>query len=64
MRTIYMEDAQRTYNHEEDVKRFYVSLGNAEIESNGHKEGKEENIYLVETVRIMQIDVWSYREDK
>jgi hypothetical protein len=36
-----MEDAQRTYNHEDEVRGLYVSMGNAGTESNGHGEGKE-----------------------
>jgi hypothetical protein len=38
-------------------------LGNARTESNGHREGKAENIDLVETMRSPQRDVWSYRAD-
>jgi hypothetical protein len=45
---------KRDYSHEEEVKGLYVSLGNVGIESNGHREGKEKNIELVETMRNLQ----------
>jgi hypothetical protein len=40
---------------------LYVSMGNARTKSNGHREGKVENIYLLETVKILQSDVWRYK---
>jgi len=63
MRTRDMEDAQRYYIHEEKVKGLYVSLGNAGTNSNGHREGSIEKIDLVETMRILQGDVLSYKEN-
>jgi hypothetical protein len=58
-----MEDAHRTYNHEEEVKGLYVSMGNERTESNGHKEGKEESMNLVETIKSLLKDVQSYKDD-
>jgi hypothetical protein len=60
MRTRDMEYAQIDYNHEEKLKWLYVSLGNGGTESNGHREGKEEKVDLVETMRSLQRDVLSY----
>jgi hypothetical protein len=38
-------------------------MGNAGTESNGHGEGKEERINLVETIKSLQRDVLSYKDD-
>jgi hypothetical protein len=38
-------------------------LGNAENELNGHGEGNEESINLVETIKSLQRDVLSYKAD-
>jgi hypothetical protein len=35
MRTTTMEDAQGSYNHEEEFRGLHVSMGNAETKSNG-----------------------------
>jgi hypothetical protein len=39
---------------------MYVNLGNEGTNSNGHGEGKEENMNLVETIKSLQKDVQSY----
>jgi hypothetical protein len=61
--TIDMEYAQRTYNHEYEVRGLYVSMGNVGTKSKGHKEGKDGSINLVETIRILQRDFLSYKAD-
>jgi hypothetical protein len=38
MRTTVVEDAQGSYNHEEEVIGLYVSMGNAKTEYNGRKD--------------------------
>jgi hypothetical protein len=58
-----MEDAQRTYNYEDEVRGLGVSMGNAGTKSNGHGEGKEESMNLVETIKSLQRDVQSYKVD-
>jgi 50S ribosomal subunit-associated GTPase HflX len=58
-----MEDAHRTYNHEDEVRGLYVSMGNEGTKSNGHREGKEESMNLVETIKSLQKDVQSYKDD-
>jgi len=58
-----MEYAQRTYNHEDEVRGLYVSMGNEGTESNGHREGKEESMNLVETIKSLQKYVQSYKDD-
>jgi hypothetical protein len=42
---------------------MYVNMGNEGTNSNGHGEGKEENMNLVETIKSLQKDVQSYKDD-
>jgi len=58
-----IEETQRAYIHEYEVTGLYVIMGNAWIESNGHEEGREESINLVEMIKSMQQDVSSYKVD-
>jgi uncharacterized coiled-coil DUF342 family protein len=56
-----MEDAQITYNHEDEVRRTYDNIHDESIDSNGHREGKEESMNLVKTIKSLQKDVQSYK---
>jgi hypothetical protein len=58
-----MEDAQRTYNHEDEVKRMYANIGDEGIDSNGHGEVKEESMNLVKTIKCLQKDIQIYKVD-
>jgi hypothetical protein len=58
-----MEDAQGAYNHEDEIRGMYVNMGNEGTNSNGHGEGKEESMNLVETIKSLQKDVQSYKVD-
>jgi hypothetical protein len=49
-----MEYTQRDYNHEDEIKGMYVCMGNEGTNSNGHGEGKEERMKLVETIKSMK----------
>jgi len=40
---------------------MYVSMGNEYKNSNGHGEGKEESMNLVETIKSLQKDFKSYK---
>jgi hypothetical protein len=51
-----MEDAQGSYNHEEQFRGMHISIGNAEIESNGRRD-RQEPI----TMRSLHKEVQSYR---
>jgi hypothetical protein len=42
---------------------MYVNIGNDDTKSNGHGEGKEENMKLVETIKLLQKDFQSYKHD-
>jgi hypothetical protein len=52
-----MEDAQGASNHEDDIRGMYIHMGNECKKSNGHGEGKGDNMNLVETIKILQKDV-------
>jgi hypothetical protein len=42
---------------------MYVDMGNETTNSNGHGEGREEGMKLVETIQSFQKDVHSYKYD-
>ena len=56
-----MEYAHEAYNHEDQIKGMYVNMGNEGTNSNGHGEGKEESMNLVETITSLQKDAQSYK---
>jgi hypothetical protein len=58
-----MEDAHKTYSHEYEVRRVYYNIGDEGTYSNGHREGKEERMNLVKTIKSLQKDVQSYKVD-
>jgi hypothetical protein len=57
-----MEDAQGSYNHEDEIKCLHISMGNAETKSNGCRS-MVEPVELVETMRSLHKEVQSYRVD-
>jgi hypothetical protein len=46
-----MDDAQGTYNYEDEGKIFGMGVGVAVTKSNGHGEGREESMNLIETIK-------------
>jgi hypothetical protein len=58
-----MEDTQGAYSQEDEIRGMYVNMGNEGTNSNGHGEGKEESMNLVETIKSLQKDVQSYKDD-
>jgi hypothetical protein len=52
-----MEDAQEARIQEDEIRGMDVHLGVEGSNSNGHGEGKDEDINLVETIRKLQTDV-------
>jgi hypothetical protein len=59
-----MDDAQGTYNYEDEGKIFGMGVGAAVTESNGHGEDRKgESMNLVETIKSLQKDVQSYKVD-
>jgi hypothetical protein len=58
-----MEYTHGYYNHEDEIRWMYVNISNESTKSNRHGEGKEENMNLVETIKILQKDVQIYKND-
>jgi hypothetical protein len=58
MRTGVMEDAQGSYNHEEEIIGMHVNMGNVETELNGRRDRQE-----TVTMRSLHKEVQSYRVD-
>jgi hypothetical protein len=58
-----MEDTQGAYIQEYEIKEMYVHMCNEGTNSNGHGEGKEEIMNLVEAIKSLQKDVQSYKVD-
>jgi hypothetical protein len=58
-----MEYVHGDYNHEYEVRGMYVDMVNEGTNSNGHGEGKEKTMNLVETKKGLQNDVQSYKYD-
>jgi hypothetical protein len=58
-----MEYVQGIYSHKEEIRGMYVHMGNEGTHSNGHGEGKEEIMNLVETIKSLQRDVLSHKVD-
>ena len=57
-----MNYAQDPYEHEEDVMRENIHVGNAKIESNGRRL-QENPLDFVATMRILRVEMQSYRAD-
>jgi hypothetical protein len=45
------------------MERLYIGMGVEGTKSNGHREGLEESMNLVETIKFLQKDVQSYKVD-
>ena len=58
-----MEATQGAYIHEDEIKGMHVNMGNEGTNSNGHGEGKEESMNLVETIKFFQKDIQSCKDD-
>lgn len=55
-----MGDNQRYYKHKEEGKFMNLRMGNVGIDSNGHGENKPKDRDLVETIRILKMEVIIY----
>jgi hypothetical protein len=58
-----MEYAQGTYIQEYAIRWMDVHLGIEGKNSNGHGEGRDENMTMVETIKNLQKDVQSHKVD-
>jgi hypothetical protein len=51
------------YIQEDEIRGMDVHLGIEGTNSNGHGEGKDENMNMVETIKNLQKDVQSHKDD-
>ena len=58
-----MEDTQGAYIQEDEIRGMDVHMSNEGTNSNGHGEGKEENVNMVETIKNLKKDVQSHKEN-
>jgi ribosomal protein S15P/S13E len=58
-----MEETQGDYIQEYEIRGMDVHMGIEGTNSNGHGEGKEENMNMVETIKNLQKDVQSHKDD-
>jgi hypothetical protein len=57
-----MEEGEGTFSDDKEANSQNIGVGNAKIESNGHKSRGEQET-LIDTTRSMQIEVQSYKVD-
>jgi hypothetical protein len=58
-----MEETHGAYSQEDEIRGMDVHLGIEGTNSNGHGEGKDENLNMEETIRNLQKDVQSHKDD-
>jgi hypothetical protein len=58
-----MDDSQANYIQEHEIIGMYVHLGIEGTNSNGHGEGRDENMNMVETIKNLQKDVQGHKVD-
>lgn len=57
-----MEEVQGTYSQEDEIIGMGIHLGIEGTNSNGHGEGRDENMNMVETIKKLQKDVQSHKD--
>ena len=58
-----MEEAQGTYSQKNEIRGMDVHLGIEGTNSNRHGEGRDENMNMAETIKNLQKDVQSHKDD-
>jgi predicted RNase H-like nuclease (RuvC/YqgF family) len=58
-----MEDTLGNYNQEDDIRGMDAHMGIEGTNSNGHGEGKDENMNMVEIIKNFQKDVQSHKDN-
>jgi hypothetical protein len=58
-----MEEEQGTYIQEDEIRGMDIHLGIEGKNSNGHGEGWDENMNMVETIKNLQRDVQRNKDD-
>jgi hypothetical protein len=61
--SVGMEEAQGIYSHPEKKRGMDVHLGMEGMNSNGHGEEMNEDMNMAETIKNLQKDVQSHRDD-
>jgi hypothetical protein len=61
--SIGMEEAQGNYSHQDESRGVDVHLGIEGKNSNGHGEERDENMNMDETIKNLQKDVQSHKDD-
>ena len=58
-----MEESQGNYSRPEKSRGMDVHLGMEEMNSNGHGEERNEDMNMAETIKNLQKDVQSHKDD-
>jgi predicted RNase H-like nuclease (RuvC/YqgF family) len=58
-----LEEAQGNYSQEDDIRGMDVHLGIEGTNSNGHGDERNENMNMEETIKNLQKDVQSHKDD-
>jgi hypothetical protein len=58
-----MEEAKGTYSHEDEIRGMDVHLGIEGTNSNGHGEGRDENMNMDAIIKNLQEDFQSHKVD-
>jgi hypothetical protein len=61
--SIGMEEAQGNYSQQDESRGIDVHLGIEGTKSNGHGEERNENMNMAETIKNLQKDVQSHKDD-
>jgi hypothetical protein len=61
--SIGMEEAQENYSQPDESRGMDVHLGIEGTNSNGHGEERNENMNMAETIKNLQKDVQSHKDD-
>jgi hypothetical protein len=61
--SIGMEEEQGNYSQQDDSRGVDVHLGIEGTNSNGHGEERNENLNMTETIKNLQKDVQSHKDD-
>jgi hypothetical protein len=56
-----MASVHRSYSLDEEMERLYTGMDVEGTKSNGHREGLEESMNLVESIKSFQKDDQSYK---
>jgi hypothetical protein len=58
-----MEEGQGTYIQKDEIRGMNIHLGIEGTNSNGHEDERNDNMNMVETIKNLQKDVQSHKDD-